>query len=322
MSQGVAFAIEFRNFPHCSFPRGAPVDDPSILPTLASVIFARITEFARRPVAEQARLRAQLEAALTVVLIDVPPRVRIILDAPDGIAIAVLDAPGTALDIAERWRSVYSAGVPVAIAVNHGAVRIAADDSGQQGMIGDAVGTAAALAHFAGPSRLFVSRSFRDALADAQPARAVCLRPAGVFTDANVRTHELFAPDPGAIFRRRKVMALAGALAMVLAAAAIFVFRDAIHQEFRGNEAAILAFEISPEGDVLVDRIPRGKSPPLKELMLNPGSHNIEVRRKNYPPFRSYVDLEAGRRTTVEIAFEQGEERSFFHRLRNWLGRE
>ena len=298
------------------------MNDPSILPTLASVIFARITEFARRPVAEQARLRAQLEAALAVVLIDIPPRTRVILDAPDGIAIAVLDAPATALDIAERWRSVYSAGVPVAIAINHGAVRMAADDSGQQGMIGDAVGTAAALAHFAGPSRLFVSRSFRDALADVQPARAVCLRPAGVFTDANVRTHELFAPDPGAMFRRRKVIAAAGAAAIFVVAIGIFVLRDAIHQQFRGDEAAILAFEIDPEGDVLVDRIPRGKSPPLKELVLNPGSHNIEVRRKNYPPFRSYVELEPGRRTTIEIAFEQGEDRSFFHRLRNWLGRD
>lgn len=56
--------------------------------------------------------------------------------------------------------------------------------------------------------------------------------------------------------------------------------------------------------------------------MLNPGSHNIEVRRKNYPPFRSYVELEPGRRTTIEIAFEQGEDRSFFHRLRTWLGRD
>ncbi|HEX7810356.1 MAG TPA: hypothetical protein VF460_00485 [Burkholderiales bacterium] len=308
------FAIESGNF-----LLSAAVDDPSILPTLASVIFARITEFVRRPVAEQARLRAQLEAALAVALIDIPPRSRVILDAPDGIAIAVLDAPGTALDIAERWRSVYSAGVPVAIAVNHGAVRIGTDDSGQQGMIGDAVGTAAALAHFAGPSRLFVSRSFRDALAESQPARAVCLRPAGVFTDANVRTHEVFAPDPGAIFRRRKVIAVIGAVALVLVAAVISVFREEIHQELRGNEAAVLAFDIHPEGDVLVDRIPRGKSPPLKELVLEPGPHNIEVRRKNYPPFRSYVDLEAGRRTTVEIAFEQGEERSFFHRLRNWL---
>jgi hypothetical protein len=38
------------------------VNSPDTLPTLASVIFARVTEFARRPVAEQARLRAQLEA--------------------------------------------------------------------------------------------------------------------------------------------------------------------------------------------------------------------------------------------------------------------
>lgn len=312
----MGIAIEFRNLTAC-----AAVDDPSILPTLASVIFARITEFARRPVAEQARLRAQIEAALSVALIGVAPRDRIILDAPDGIAVAVLDAPGTALEIAERWRSVYSAGVPVAIAVNHGAVRMAADDSGQQGMIGDAVGTAAALAHFAGPSRLFVSRSFRDALAESEPARAVCLRPAGVFTDANVRTHELFAPDPGAIFRRRKVIAAVGAAAVVVVALTLAFYRDAIHQEFRGNEPAVLAFDIDPEGDVLVDRVPRGKSPPLRELELTPGPHNIEVRRKNHPPFRSYVDLEAGRRTTVEIAFSQGEDPGFFHRLRNWFGK-
>lgn len=298
------------------------MNDPSILPTLASVIFARITEFARRPVAEQARLRAQLEAALSVALIGVEVRDRIILDAPDGVAVAVLDAPAAALEIAQRWRNVYSAGVPLAIAINHGAVRIAADESGQQGLIGDAVGTASAIAHFAGPSRLFVSRSFRDALANQHPAQAVCLRSAGVYTDANVRTHELYAPDPGAIWRRRRILAAAGVVLMLAVSGTVYGFRDAIHQYFRGNEPAVLAFDISPEGDVLVDRVPRGKSPPLKELLLEPGPHNVEVRRKGFPPFRTYVDLQAGRRTSVEIAFTQDKEQGFFHRLRNWFGRE
>ena len=109
---------------------------------------------------------------------------------------------------------------------------------------------------------------------------------------------------------------------MLAVAGTVFAFRDAIHQEFRGNDPAVLALDISPEGDVLVDRVPRGKSPPLKELLLEPGPHNVEVRRKNFPPFRTYVDLEAGRRTTVEIAFTQDQEQGFFHRLRNWLGRE
>jgi hypothetical protein len=63
---------------------------PGSLPALASVVFIRVTEFARRPVAEQARLRAQLESALAVALIRIPPQIRIILDAPDGMAIAVL----------------------------------------------------------------------------------------------------------------------------------------------------------------------------------------------------------------------------------------
>jgi hypothetical protein len=300
------------------------LNDFTLLPTLASVIFARITDFARRPVAEQARLRAQLEAALSVALIGVPVRDRVILDAPDGIAIAVLDAPPTALEVAQRWMSVYAAGVPVAMSINHGAVRIAPDEDGEQGMIGDALGTASALAHFAGPSRLFVSRSFRDALAEVSPTWAISLRPAGVFTDANVRTHELFAPDPGAIVRRRKVLAVTGAVVLAAIAIAIFVFRGSIHEEFRAGDPAVLAFQIDPEGEVFVDRIPRGKSPPLRELVLNPGPHNIEIRRKNFPPFRTYVELEAGRTTAIEVAFAEEEGsagRGFFHRLRNWLGR-
>ncbi|MGH8694740.1 MAG: hypothetical protein ACREVM_10995, partial [Burkholderiales bacterium] len=171
------------------------MNEPSTLPSLASVIFARITEFVRRPVAEQARLRAQLEAALAVSLDEFPAESRIVLDAPDGIAVVVLDDPAGALEIAQRCSRVTAAGVPVAIAINHGAVRPAQDDDGLKGLIGDAIGTAAAIAHYAGAGRLIVSRTFRDALAAAEPHRAVCLRPAGVFTDANVRTHELLSPD-------------------------------------------------------------------------------------------------------------------------------
>jgi len=191
------------------------VNEPSTLPSLASVIFARITEFVRRPVAEQARLRAQLEAALAVSLEQFPSESRIILDAPDGVAVVVLGDPAGALEIAQRCSRVTAAGVAVAIAINHGAVRPAPDDEGLQGMIGDAIGTAAAIAHYAGAGRLFVSRTFRDALAAAAPHHAVGLRPAGVFTDANVRTHEVLSPDPNVPGRRRKVLAAVGAIVMV-----------------------------------------------------------------------------------------------------------
>jgi hypothetical protein len=292
---------------------------PGSLPTLASVVFVRVTEFARRPVAEQARLRAQLEAALAVALIRISPQTRIIVDAPDGMAIAVLDNPAAALDIAQRCMSASSAGVSMALAINHGAIRLAPDGSGHQGLIGDAVGTAAAIAHFAGPARLFVSRSFREALAAAAPARAIAIRPAGIFTDANVRTHELFAPDPASALRRRKILAAIGAVVLIGILAVLVHFQDAIRGALRAGQPATLAFVLYPEGDVFVDGVARGKSPPLTTLRFEPGLHTIELKRKGEIPFRTSVDLQAGRTTTVEYAFTPGGEHTVLRRLRDWI---
>ena len=292
---------------------------PGSLPTLASVVFIRVTEFARRPVAEQARLRAQLESALAVALIRIPLHTRIILDAPDGMAIAVLDSPAAALDIAQRCMSASAAGVSMAVAVNHGAIRLAPDDSGHQGLIGDAVGTAAAIAHFAGPARMFVSRSFREALAESSPARAVSIRPAGIFTDANVRTHELFAPDAASALRRRKMLAVVGAVVLIGILAVLVYFHDTIRRDLRAGQPATLAFELYPDGDVFVDGVARGKSPPLAHLRLEPGLHTVELKRKGEIPFRTSVDLQAGRTVTVEYAFTEGGGRSLLRRLRDWV---
>jgi len=290
---------------------------PGSLPALASVVFIRVTEFARRPVGEQARLRAQLEAALAVALIRIAPQLRIVLDAPDGMAIAVLGNPAAALDIAQSCMSASAAGVSMAVAINHGAIRLAVDGSGQQGLIGDAVGTAAAIAHFAGPSRLFVSRSFREALAASSPSRAVAIRPAGIFTDANVRTHELFAPDAVSALRRRKVLAAVGALVLIGILAVLFYYRDAIRRDLRAGQPATLAFVLYPDGDVFVDGVARGKSPPLAILRLEPGLHAIELKRRGEIPFRTSVDLQGGRTTTIEYEFKPDTGRSLLHRLRD-----
>lgn len=291
------------------------MNEPSTLPSLASVIFARITEFVRRPVAEQARLRAQLEAAMAVSLDEFPVRSRIVLDAPDGIAVVVLDDPAGALDIAQRCILVTAAGVPVAIAINHGAVRPAPDDEGMQRLTGDAIGTAAAIAHFAGAGRLIVSRAFRDALAASAPHRAVSLLPAGVFTDANVRTHEVLSPDPDVPRRRRMVLATVGAIAMIAFAASAVVFREDIREQVYAGSPGVLAFDVYPDGDVFVDGVPRGKSPPLAQLRLEPGRHMVEVRKKGFPAYRYEVELRPGRVISIEMAFTPGDRRGFLRRV-------
>jgi len=181
--------------------------------TLASVVFLKIQEYARRPVQEQARLRAQLEAVLAVTLADLPPENRVVLDAADGTAVAVLADPGEALRLAERALPAMAAGLPLCIGINHGTVQMAS--GGDNGVIGDGIAVAASVAEFASPSRVLISRSFRDALADVTPSTAAGFFPAGVFTDAGLRTHELFFPDKQATGRRQRRLIALGVAAVI-----------------------------------------------------------------------------------------------------------
>ena len=187
----------------------------------ASVVFLKIQDFARRSVSEQTRLRAQLEAVVAVTTAELPIASRIVLDAADGIAVAVLGDPAGALRIAERSLAANSAGLPLCVGINHGAVQRAGDRA-DDGMVGDGIAVAASIADFASPSRLLISRSFRDAMADAGPGLEAALFPAGTFNDAGLRTHELFSPDAGApARRRRRFVAIAVAAAIALPAAGI-----------------------------------------------------------------------------------------------------
>src|SRR2546426_1279889 len=137
--------------------------------TLASVVFLKIQEFARRPVQEQTRLRAQLEAVVAVTAAELAPEGRIVLDAADGAAIVVLADPKGALRLAERALSATAAGLPLCIGVNHGAVQLAAGGRGAEGMTGDGISVAAGVAVFASPPPLLSSRWVLGALPAARP---------------------------------------------------------------------------------------------------------------------------------------------------------
>jgi class 3 adenylate cyclase len=181
--------------------------------TLASVVFLKIQEYARRPVQEQTRLRAQLEAVLAVTLAELPPENRIVLEAADGTAVAVLADPREALRLAERALPAVAAGLPLCIGINHGTVQMAS--GGENAMIGDGIAVAASVAQFASPSRVLISRSFRDALADITPRMGTGFFPAGVFTDGGLRTHELYFPDRHAAGRRQRRLIALGVAAVV-----------------------------------------------------------------------------------------------------------
>lgn len=182
---------------------------------VASVVFLRIQDFARRPASEQARLRAQLEAVIAVTGAELDPGRRLVLEASDGAAVVILGRPRAALRLAKRALGAAAAGLPLSAGVNHGALQLAGRKGGEA-MTGDGIAVAAALAEFAAPARLFASRAFREALADADPGGEASLVPAGSFKDAGLRTHEVFAADEGAPERRRRRYA---AVSLLLAVA-------------------------------------------------------------------------------------------------------
>ncbi len=182
---------------------------------LASVVFLKIQEFARRTVQEQTRLRAQLEAVVAVAAAGIAPADRVVLDASDGIALVVLGAARAALATAERALAASAAGLPLAIGINHGAVALAGAKR-RDGMTGDGIAVAASAAEFSSPGRVLASRAFRDAVADESPGAEAVLVPAGTFTDAGLRTHELYTPDAAAPGRRRRRLNALAAASVVL----------------------------------------------------------------------------------------------------------
>ncbi|HEX5092251.1 MAG TPA: hypothetical protein VFV84_06125 [Burkholderiales bacterium] len=178
----------------------------------ASVAFLKIHDFARRPVIEQARVRAQLEAVVAVTLGEIADADRAVLDSADGVALVVVGDPRGALRAAARALAAGKAGLPLAIGITHGAVRQTGKGK-NQGLMGDGIAVAAAIAEVAGAQKLLITREFRDALADARPGAEAELEAAGTHTDASLRSHELFAYNARAPMRRGRRYLAATAIA-------------------------------------------------------------------------------------------------------------
>jgi hypothetical protein len=272
-------------------------------PTLASVVVLRIAEFTRKPVAEQVRLKERLDALVTFAIRPVPAGARIVLDAPEGVAVVVLDGPGVALELAKR--SQFAAeGLRLCIGVNHGPVMSALDAHLGPGLIGDGLTAGVTLSNAAKPGRFVASRSFREALKASDPRRVRELGPAGTYTDTQLRAHELFALDWRPAFARRLRLIVYGTLMVAAIIGAGFTARLArLALEPPPVLPAVIRLEITPRGDVLIDGVPQGASPPLREIEVHPGPHTIEVRNHPSPPLRLELSLGSGQEMTISHTF-------------------
>jgi hypothetical protein len=272
-------------------------------PTLASVVVLRIAEFTRKPVAEQFRLKERLDALVTFAIRPVPTASRIVLDAPEGVAVVLLDGPGLALELAKR--SQFAAeGLQLCIGVNHGPVMSALDAHNGPGLIGDGLTAGVTLSNAGKPGRFVASRSFREALKASDPRRVRELGPAGTYTDARLRAHELFALDWRPAFARRFRLIVYGTLTVAAIIGAGFTARLArLALEPPPVLPAVIRLEITPRGDVFIDGVRQGASPPLSQVEVDPGPHTIEVRNHPSPPLKLEVSLGSGEGMTITHAF-------------------
>ena len=275
-------------------------------PALSSVVVLKLQEFTRKPVADQVKLKARLDALVTFAIRPLPAAARIVLDAPEGIAVVVLGSPGVALDLAKRSQ-LAAEDLPLCLGVNHGPVMSALDAHRGPGLVGDGLAAATTLANAAKPGRFVTSRSFREALKASDPDRVRELGPAGTYTDAQVRAHELFALDWRPAFARRLRLITVGALTVVAIIGAGFAARFARlalePPPPPPPRPAVIHLQVTPRGEVFIDGVLRGTSPPLTEIEVDPGPRTIEIRNSPNPPLRLEVSVGSGEEMTISHSF-------------------
>lgn len=268
----------------------------------ASVLFLRMRGWSEELPSAQSRRRDQLAATLKAALAGWAEERRVVLEAPDGLAVVGEGDPAAALQAAQRAAQ-HTKDASLGIALHHGPVRATGEAPGQARVQGDGVETAAALAAVPASHPVVTSQSFREALAMRSPKEAERLQPAGELLDERLRAHALFVFDPGPARRRAVRRNFIGMLGLALVLAAGLAGREARERYEEAHRPGIVVLDVKPAGEVFVDGESRGTAPPLVRLSLPPGPHTIEVRSGRFPPLRTEIQLQPGETLELKHVF-------------------
>lgn len=260
----------------------------SATPVHAHVAFLSVPGFDALPVAGQVAAKERLENAILVAVARVPAGDRIVLDAPDGMALVYFGEAEGALDIAVSLQR--DAGAH--IGVNYGPLALSSR-SGDTRVYGDGLASAEAAARFSDGRHMLLTEAFAAILRATAHDRARELTPAGDFTDARVRIHKFYTPDPAlraARLRRIGVYSVAGAILILLMGV---IGRD-IYQPLFQSRPATVKLDIRPRAEVFLDGVSQGRTPALTQIQVAPGKHLLGLRERGYRPVDVPLEVKPG----------------------------
>jgi len=64
-----------------------------------------------------------------------------------------------------------------------------------------------------------------------------------------------------------------------------------------------VSVDVRPWGEVFIDGVSRGVSPPLRSLSLPPGSYDVRIQNGDLPPAQSRLTVDAGRTAAIRHTF-------------------
>ncbi len=74
-------------------------------------------------------------------------------------------------------------------------------------------------------------------------------------------------------------------------------------EKVASSEKAIVALVIIPWGEVYIDGLKRGISPPIKTLFVTPGKHTVEIKNSSLPVYQEKIDVKAGAQIKIKHKF-------------------
>ncbi len=229
------------------------------LPAQCSVVMLRMQDYARRPVAEQARLRAQLDTLLALLLPDIPEQSRVVLGGHGSASVAFLNNPVAALSFSERALYAKQSGLNLSIGIDHGPVEVIKNGNAESAtedhaLAGDGVATASVMAAAANETGLIASQNFRTALARAKPGAEFSLVQTANFSDAGLRTYQVYTLDRKAPAKRSKLFTIIAVSVFLLLMAASAGVRYSIEDRPR----PLAQYFAPPASDtIVIERVTR-----------------------------------------------------------------